>query len=98
MMIKTVLVLLCLLFTMPISYAANTPCSGNKNGIAHCEGSQFICNDGSVSASKLDCSTTFVAINVEQRVIQCFFEDRIISPQLARTNINKVGNNYPDLP
>jgi hypothetical protein len=60
--------------------------------------SQFICNDGSVSASKMDCSTTFVAIKVEQRVVQCFLENRIISPQLARTNVNKLGNNNPDLP
>ncbi|PZV39016.1 hypothetical protein [Mesorhizobium kowhaii] len=37
-------------------YAANTPCSGRKGGISHCQGRTFICNDGSVSASKRDCS------------------------------------------
>ena len=36
--------------------AANEPCSGRKGGISHCQGSTFICNDGSVSASKKDCS------------------------------------------
>ena len=37
---------------------ANSPCSGKKGGIDHCEGSTFICNDGSVSASKKSCSAT----------------------------------------
>ncbi|QIO47148.1 hypothetical protein HA464_06685 [Rhizobium leguminosarum bv. trifolii] len=36
--------------------AANTPCSGRKGGIAGCQGDAFICNDGSVSASKRSCS------------------------------------------
>lgn len=38
--------------------AANTPCSGKKGGISHCAGADFICNDGSVSASKKICSTS----------------------------------------
>ncbi|PST61900.1 hypothetical protein C9E91_14990 [Rhizobium sp. SEMIA4064] len=37
--------------------AANTPCSGRKGGIDHCQGSTFICNDGSVSASKKSCES-----------------------------------------
>jgi len=37
--------------------AANTPCSGRKGGISHCQGATFVCNDGSVSASKKNCST-----------------------------------------
>jgi hypothetical protein len=36
--------------------AANEPCSGKKGGIAGCRGETFICNDGSVSASKKSCS------------------------------------------
>ena len=32
------------------------PCSGNKGGINHCEGTKFICNDGKVSGSKKDCT------------------------------------------
>lgn len=37
----------------------NTPCSQSKRGINHCEGTRFICNDGSVSASKKDCRSYF---------------------------------------
>lgn len=40
-------------------YAQNTPCSGAKGGIAHCEGATFVCNDGTVSASKKNCSQYF---------------------------------------
>lgn len=36
--------------------AANTPCSGAKGGISGCQGETFICNDGSVSASKKSCT------------------------------------------
>lgn len=32
------------------------PCDGKKGGISHCEGATFVCNDGSVSASKRNCS------------------------------------------
>ncbi|TIL79353.1 MAG: hypothetical protein E5Y89_12770 [Mesorhizobium sp.] len=35
---------------------ANSPCSGRKGGISHCQGSTFVCNDGSVSASKKNCT------------------------------------------
>ncbi|MFT4182617.1 MAG: hypothetical protein QM636_11955 [Rhizobium sp.] len=37
------------------SWSQNTPCSGSKGGIDHCQGDTFICNDGSVSASKRSC-------------------------------------------
>lgn len=36
--------------------AANTPCSCRKGGIAGCQGDTYVCNDGSVSASKRSCS------------------------------------------
>lgn len=36
--------------------AANTPCSGRKGGIAGCDGDLFLCNDGSISGSKKNCS------------------------------------------
>lgn len=39
------------------SLAANTPCSGKKGGVSHCAGGKFVCNDGSISASKKVCST-----------------------------------------
>jgi endonuclease G len=35
--------------------AGGKPCSGKKGGISHCEGSQFVCNDGSSSKSTKDC-------------------------------------------
>jgi hypothetical protein len=38
------------------SLAANQPCSRGKGGVSHCQGSQFVCNDGSVSQSKRMCS------------------------------------------
>lgn len=42
---------------LPItSFSANTPCSGKKGGIAHCDGAKFVCNDGSYSKSKKSCS------------------------------------------
>lgn len=39
------------------AYAANTPCSGKKGGVAGCtKGGKFLCNDGSTSASKKRCT------------------------------------------
>lgn len=32
------------------------PCSGKKGGISHCQGTQFVCKDGSLSASKKSCN------------------------------------------
>lgn len=31
------------------------PCSGGKGGIKHCQAGKFVCNDGSISASKKVC-------------------------------------------
>jgi hypothetical protein len=45
-----------LLAIVGVADAENTPCSGRKGGIAGCQGDTFICNDGSVSASKRSCS------------------------------------------
>ncbi|MBN0301379.1 hypothetical protein JTM78_33590, partial [Pseudomonas aeruginosa] len=39
--------------------AANSPCSGKKGGIAGCDGDIFLCNDGSISASKRSCAAYF---------------------------------------
>ncbi|PIJ41725.1 hypothetical protein [Tatumella sp. OPLPL6] len=49
---------LCLTFLIIApSYAKNSPCSGNKGGISHCNaGGKFVCNDGSISKSKKICS------------------------------------------
>jgi hypothetical protein len=42
--------------------AENTPCSGRKGGISHCQGDKFVCNNGTISASKKDCSRVFKRI------------------------------------
>lgn len=36
--------------------AANYPCSKSKGGVSHCSGKIFVCNDGSTSKSKKDCT------------------------------------------
>lgn len=36
--------------------AANYPCSKSKGGVSHCNGSTFVCNDGSTSKSKRNCA------------------------------------------
>jgi hypothetical protein len=51
------LLLACLILSLPAS-AANKPCSGRKGGVSHCQGDTFVCNDGSVSASKRSCSAS----------------------------------------
>ena len=47
--------LLCLCAAGTVG-AANYPCSQNKGGVKHCDGEKFVCNDGSISASKRVCS------------------------------------------
>jgi hypothetical protein len=54
---KIALVFVLSLAIPSITFAQNTPCSGKKGGISHCEGSKFVCNDGSHSQSKKDCSS-----------------------------------------
>lgn len=44
----------CLLLAAPCA-VANTPCSGAKGGVAHCANGRFVCNDGSISASRRVC-------------------------------------------
>jgi len=36
--------------------AQNYPCSGSKGGVSHCEGATWVCNDGTASGSKRNCS------------------------------------------
>ncbi|MDP2786631.1 MAG: hypothetical protein Q8O79_00930 [Pseudomonadota bacterium] len=52
----TIILGAALLFAVSMAtHAANTPCSGKKGGISHCESGRFICNDGTVSQSKKTC-------------------------------------------
>ena len=46
------------------AHAANTPCSGKKGGISHCQGRTFVCNDGSVSASKRSCEASMGGVGL----------------------------------
>ncbi|WP_256730356.1 hypothetical protein [Pseudomonas sp. ANT_H12B] len=50
------IVLLLLCVASISAWAGNTPCSGKKGGIDRCDGDLFLCNDGSISASKKSCS------------------------------------------
>ncbi len=38
-----------------VGETTNYPCSGSKGGVNHCQGSTFVCNDGSVSGSNKNC-------------------------------------------
>ncbi|PND33161.1 hypothetical protein C1I89_11680 [Achromobacter pulmonis] len=49
------LLLLAVLFAAS-AHSANYPCSGKKGGVDRCVGTQFLCRDGSISASKRVCS------------------------------------------
>ncbi|VVE37942.1 hypothetical protein PPN31114_03999 [Pandoraea pneumonica] len=48
--------LLVMAFFTVTANATNYPCSGKKGGIDHCVGEQFLCRDGSISASKRICN------------------------------------------
>jgi len=56
LLIAVILLVAGMAFGVP-AQAANQPCSGRKGGISHCQGDAFVCNDGSISASKRSCST-----------------------------------------
>ncbi|HEO1779081.1 hypothetical protein OHW60_07400 [Acinetobacter baumannii] len=55
---QVILSLLLVLSSLSIAEAGRgrQPCSGKKGGVSHCDGSKFVCNDGSISASKKICS------------------------------------------
>ncbi|VVN10138.1 hypothetical protein PS858_00719 [Pseudomonas fluorescens] len=53
------IVVLLLYVISSSAWAGNTPCSGKKGGIDRCDGDLFVCNDGSISASKKSCSARY---------------------------------------
>lgn len=56
MMLRTILLAALLALALPSQAdARNAPCSGKKGSIAQCVGDKFVCNDGSLSASKKIC-------------------------------------------
>lgn len=60
------IILLALLILPITGWSGGEPCSGKKGGISHCEGSQFVCNDGSTSKSTKDCSS-YINGNAKQK-------------------------------
>jgi endonuclease G len=81
-------IIFLLLLLLPLSSWAGVPCSGKKAGISHCNGSQFICNDGSTSKSTKDCSSFF---NTEQLLTN---PASTSTPSVAQSNteITRSGN------
>ncbi|MGS5360331.1 YdcA family protein [Acinetobacter baumannii] len=55
---QVILSLLLVLSSLSVAEAGRgrQPCSGKKGGVSHCDDSKFVCNDGSISASKKICS------------------------------------------
>jgi hypothetical protein len=53
----TIMILLVLGFiSIAEAGRGRQPCSGSKGGISHCDGSKFVCKDGSISGSKKVCT------------------------------------------
>ncbi len=53
---QAAIALLVFAFASGTAGAANYPCSQSKGGVNYCDGAKFVCNDGSISASKRACS------------------------------------------
>lgn len=83
---------LILLLLPLISVAGGTACSGKKGGISSCEGSQFVCNDGSISKSKKDCSS-YVNDKSQQKAISV----QSSPGTLANREITKKSNSIMKL-
>ena len=67
---------------------ANTPCSGRKGGIDHCQGDTL--PRGSVSASKKSCQATMGAVGL------LGFEAEEMQPSLAGERSCGVATTVPD--
>ena len=90
--------LLILLLLLPLStIAGGKPCSGKKGGISHCEGTQFVCNDGSTSKSTKDCSS-YINGNTTQKETPIAIVPETIEPTTApnsqdNSEISKLSDN-----
>jgi endonuclease G len=69
----------------------NTPCSGKKGGISHCEGPKFVCNDGSTSRSKKSCSGEYSGEN-DTKEPTSTSADKSITETSEKTDITRQGN------
>jgi endonuclease G len=91
-------ILLFALLLFPLStIAGGKPCSGKKGGISHCEGSQFVCNDGSSSKSTKDCSS-YITGNSTQKAAPVATVPESLEPITApisqdSSEISKVSDN-----
>ncbi|MCX7107935.1 MAG: DNA/RNA non-specific endonuclease [Methylococcales bacterium] len=91
-------ILLFALLLLPLStIAGGKPCSGKKGGISHCEGTQFVCNDGSSSKSTKDCSS-YISGNTTQKAAPVATAPESIEPTVApiaqdNSEISKVSDN-----
>jgi len=83
---KSLLVLL-MTITPFASHAGNLPCSGSKGGISHCEGSAFICNDGSSSSSQKDCS---LVMGQSTSVKPVSSSTPVFKPQVSTTKSSQI--------
>ena len=78
---------------LPLStMAGGKPCSGKKAGISHCEGSQFVCNDGSTSKSTKDCSS-YISGNTTQKAVPESIEPTAAPIAQDNSEISKVSDN-----
>jgi endonuclease G len=86
-------ILLFALLLIPLStIAGGKPCSGKKGGISHCEGSQFVCNNGSFSKSKKDCSS-YISGNSTQKAAPESIEPTTVPNSQDSSEISKVSDN-----
>ena len=86
-------ILLLALFILPLStIAGGKPCSGKKGGISHCEGSQFVCNNGSISKSTKDCSS-YISGNTTQKTVPESIETTTAHIFKDNSEITKVSDN-----
>ena len=85
--------LLLILLLLPLaSVAGDKPCSGKKGGISHCEGSQFVCNDGSSSKSTKDCSR-YITGNTTQKAAPEPIKPTTAPISQDSSEITKVSDN-----
>ena len=77
--------------------AANTPCSGKQGGINHCEGSAFICNDGTLSQSKKNCSAYFPGGSKQTGQSQSFISGGIAGAEVEASLVLRKRQRPQDL-
>jgi len=85
-------IILLSLLMLPLTSWSAAPCSGKKAGISHCSGSQFVCNDGSVSKSTKNCSSYLNGTQQQTNSVSNL--TTIKSPSIAQgnTEVTRSGN------